>query len=82
MKSPRLFFYYRIPPSFSSFIKHFPSLALRGLARGLPSLQTPNCNSPLLLSKPIFAREVSGHLFVLVQYSNQEVGYGWEMIIK
>ena len=34
-----------------------------GLARGLPCLQTPNCNSLLILSKIDFAGEISGNLF-------------------
>ena len=52
-----------VPNSFSpSFI--CPSFAVMRLACGLPWLQTPNCNSFLILNKLIFAGKVTGSLFI------------------
>lgn len=45
-----------------------PSFAMWGLACGSPWLQTLNCNSLLIPNKPIFAREITGSLFVLGQH--------------
>ena len=53
----------------------FPSikaLALWGLVYGSAQLQTPNCNSLLILNKLIFTGEISGCLFVLGQQNNKE----------
>lgn len=49
----------------------------RGLAYGLPWLQTTNCNSLLILSKAIFAGEIASTLFVLCQHP----GLGVERVV-
>ena len=70
MKSHGLSVYYS-PPNFlflSVKACYFPSVWK--LALGLPWLQTLNCNSLLILSKPIFAGKISGRLFI----SGQHVG--------
>ena len=41
---------------------------MQELACGSPWLQTLNCNSLLISNKPIFAGEISGHLFDLGQH--------------
>ena len=41
---------------------------MRTLAHGSSWLQSPNCNSLLILNKPIFVGEIAGSLFVLCQH--------------
>ena len=60
--------YYSTPNFLSPLYKWSPSLAMWGLPCGLSWSQTPNCNCLLIQNKPIFAREISGSLFVLGQY--------------
>lgn len=50
-------------PNFFSSIKAFSFPCCRGIACGLPWLQTQKCNSLSIPSKPIFAREISDSLF-------------------
>lgn len=68
MESHGLLVYQSSPSFLSPYIKVSPSLALQGLAHGSPRLQTLNCNSLLIPSKPIFAREISVNIFVLGQH--------------
>lgn len=49
--------------------KHSSSLARWELEHGLSWLQKPNCNSLLILNKPVFAGEIPDSLFVLGQHS-------------
>ena len=45
---------------------------LSEVARGPPWLQILNCNSSLILNKPIFDGEITGYLFVYNQYHKAE----------
>ena len=59
-------------PTFSSPLKKYKKgdlPLLLGIACGLPRLQTQNCNSLLIPSKPIFAREITGCLFIQCQWN-------------
>lgn len=53
------------PASFSPLLKHSFSWALQILACDSLWLQTLSCNSLLILNKPIFARKITGRLFLL-----------------
>lgn len=55
-----------LPPSFSLLYKYSSSPAIQGVWSGLALLLTPNCNSLLILNKPIFAGEISGSLLFQV----------------
>ena len=59
----------------SLFIKAFFFSYPEGLAHGLTSLQTLNCNSLLVPNEPIFAGEVFGYLFDLGQFVNRTESY-------
>ena len=54
------------PTSFSFLCTYSSSPAIQGLRSGLALLLTPNCNSLLILNKPIFAGEISGGLLFQV----------------
>ena len=56
------------PNFFASLLEHSLFLALQGLACSSLWLQTPSCNSLPIPNKPIFAREISGSLFVSVYH--------------
>lgn len=58
------------PPSFPFPSKVSSSPCLARIACGLPCLQTPNCNSLLIPSKPAFAGEMTRCLFVWVNNNN------------
>ena len=68
MKSHELLFTPALGISFSPSIKAFSFPCCGRLACGSPWLQTLNCNSLLILNKPIFVGEISGTLFVLGQH--------------
>ena len=55
-----------IPTYFLLLHKYSSSPAIQGLWSGLALLLTPNCNSLLILNKPIFAGEISGSLLFQV----------------
>lgn len=63
MKSYGLFVSYS-PPKFLPPSINCPSFAVMRLAYSLPWLQTPHCNSFLILNKLIFAGKVTGSLFI------------------
>ena len=48
----------KIPRKQTNKKKCFPFLAVWGLAHDSSWLQTPNCNSPLISSEPIFTGEI------------------------
>ena len=68
MKIHGLFFSYSLPNFLFSSITAFSFPCLWGLVHDYPRLQTPNCNSLLILNQPIFDGEISGSLFVLGQF--------------
>ena len=73
-EKPWTLFIMTLPTYFLLLYKYSSSPAIQGLWSGLALLLTPNCNSLLILNKPIFAGEISGSLLFRSTHARWDLG--------